>query len=114
VTLLGHILRAGVLLAAAIVLIGGGQYLLSEGSRPSAVYAMFRGEPADLLSVHGIVSDAMSGSARGLIQLGLLVLIATPIVRVVWSVIGFLRERDWIYVLFTIVVLGLLMFSLAA
>ncbi|MDA8243889.1 MAG: DUF1634 domain-containing protein, partial [Elusimicrobia bacterium] len=49
---------------------------------------------------------------RGLIQLGLLMLIATPIARVVFSVFGFLRERDWLYVAVTLVVLAILLYSL--
>ena len=51
-------------------------------------YRVFRGEPGDLRSISGIVSDARSLGGRGLIQLGLLLLIATPIARVVFSVVG--------------------------
>jgi uncharacterized membrane protein len=75
---------------------------------------VFRGEPADLRSIRGILTEAADGSGRGLIQLGLLILIGTPIVRVLCSVAGFARERDWIYVAITIVVLGLLAYSLFA
>ena len=60
------------------------------------------------------MSDARSLSGRGLIQLGLLFLIATPIARVVFSVVGFLRQRDWTYVGITLVVLALLSYSLAS
>jgi uncharacterized membrane protein len=45
-------------------------------------------------------------------QLGLLVLIATPITRVAFSVFAFFYERDWKYVVFTLIVLGLLLYSL--
>ena len=51
---------------------------------------------------------------RGLIQLGLLLLIATPIARVVFSVAGFARQRDWLYVAITLIVLTLLGYSLLA
>ena len=77
-------------------------------------YHVFRGEPPDLRSVRGIVSDARSLSGRGLIQRGLLVLIATPIARVVFSIVGFLRQRDWTYVVISLVVLALLSYSLAS
>ena len=110
-TLLGHVLRAGVLVAATVVLSGGVVYLLRHGYGVPE-YRVFRGEPGDLRSVRGIVSEARSLSGRGLIQLGLLLLIATPIARVVFSVAGFLRQRNWMYVVITLLVLTLLAYSL--
>ena len=62
----------------------------------------------------GIVAEAKTLGGRGLVQLGLLLLIATPIARVVFSVIGFARQRDWLYVLITLTVLTLLTCSLAS
>ena len=50
---------------------------------------------------------------RSLIQFGLLLLIATPIARVAFSVIAFAVERDRLYVAFTIVVLMVLVWSLS-
>ena len=112
-SLLGHVLRAGVLVAATVVVCGGVVYLVRHGQSVPE-YHIFRGEPADLRSVRGIVSDARSLSGRGLIQLGLLLLIATPIARVMFSVVGFLRQRNWIYVAMTLVVLLLLAYSLTS
>jgi uncharacterized membrane protein len=56
--LLGIVLRAGVLMSAAVVLFGGALYLLRQGSQ-SAAYGVFRGEPADLRSVTAIIGDAV-------------------------------------------------------
>ena len=110
---LAHVLRAGVLLAAVIVAFGGVVFLASHGlERPS--YHVFRGEPIPLRSIRGIVDAALQLSGRGLVQLGLLLLIATPIARVVFSVVGFLRQRDWLYVAITLSVLALLGYSLLA
>ncbi len=75
-------------------------------------YSAFRGEPGALRSIDGIVAEALHLSGRGLIQLGLLVLIATPIARVIFSVVGFIRQRDWLYTAITVVVLALLGYSL--
>ncbi len=47
-----------------------------------------------------------------MIQLGLLLLIATPIARVAFSVVGFAIERDRMYVVFTLIVLAILLYSL--
>jgi uncharacterized membrane protein len=109
-SLLGNVLRAGVLISAAIAAWGGIVYL-SDHAVIMPDYHVFRGEPEDLRSVSGIISDAKALNGRGLIQFGVLVLIATPIARVVFSVMGFARQRDWLYVVVTLVVLVLLVYS---
>ena len=105
------LLRAGVLLAAAVVLLGGILYVAHSGHRP-ANYHVFHGQPKDLRTLGGVIHDAISGSATGIIELGLLVLILTPIARVVFSVVAFVRERDVLYVVMTLVVLCVLLYSL--
>jgi uncharacterized membrane protein len=86
--------------------------LLRHGSS-APNYAVFRGEPVDLRTVSGIVRDAFSLRTRGIIQLGLVLLIATPVARVAFSVLAFALERDWLYVVVTLIVLGVLIYSLA-
>src|ERR1700758_4913747 len=86
--IIGTLLRAGVTLAAAVVLVGGLLYLAHHGREP-ADYRVFRGEPTDLRRVAGIVRDAFALNSRGIIQLGILLLIATPIARVAFAVFAF-------------------------
>jgi uncharacterized membrane protein len=105
------LLRSGVLLAASLVFIGGIVYL-SRHNFPAINYRVFQGEPEELRTVSGILREAGKFHGRGLIQLGLLVLIATPVARVLFSVFAFLYERDWTYVAVTIIVLALLCYSL--
>ena len=108
---MGILLRAGVIAAAVLVLIGGAIYLARHsGAVPD--YHAFRGEPTELRTISGIFQQALGGHGRGLIQMGLLILIATPIARVAFSVLVFLYQRDWIYVVVTLIVLGLLGYSL--
>ncbi len=103
----GKLLRFGVILAAAWVLAGGIHYAIQyRGAKPD--YRAFHGEPADLRYTHEIVQEALQLNARAVIQFGLLLLIATPIARVAFSVIGFALEKDWMYVGITLVVLTLL------
>jgi uncharacterized membrane protein len=110
-TVVGNLLRIGVSLAALVVLIGGIIYLLRHGgSAPE--FHVFRGEPPDLRSPTGIVHSALGWNGRGIIQLGLLLLIATPVARVLFSIWGFARERDRMYVAFTVIVFSILMYSL--
>lgn len=107
---IGRLLRFGVILAAAWVLAGGIYYLIQlRGAKPD--YKVFHGEPADLRYTNEIVQEALQLNARGVIQFGLLLLIATPIARVAFSVIGFALEKDWMYVGITLVVLTLLIYT---
>jgi uncharacterized membrane protein len=108
----GSLLRWGVVAAAALVALGGIVYLLRYGGVAPSV-GTFHGEPEDLRRPAGIVRAALAGRGRGLIQLGLLVLIATPIARVAFSLFAFARQRDRLYVAITAVVLALLLVGLA-
>jgi uncharacterized membrane protein len=109
---IGQLLRLGVTLSAAVVVLGGMVYLVRHGMEPPT-YGVFRGEPSDLRNVEGIVGQVQVGRGRGIIQLGLLLLIATPVARVAFSVVAFALERDRLYVAITLIVLAVLLFSLA-
>ena len=109
--IIGNLLRGGVLLAAGVTLIGGILYLLHyANSLPE--YRIFRGEPADLRSITGVFHDLMALKSRGMIQLGLLLLIATPVARVAFSLVAFAIKRDFLYVVVTCIVFTLLMYSI--
>jgi len=88
-TIMGNLLRTGVLLAAAVVAVGGVWYL--AGNPPA-------GNPA----------------AVKLIWIGLGILVATPVARVVFSVAAFALAGDRIYVAITLIVLLVLLYSIAA
>jgi uncharacterized membrane protein len=109
--IVGRLLRIGVSTAAAIVLAGGVLYLVRHGGEQPNL-AVFRGEPRALRSVHGILIAATSMSAQGIIQLGVLVLVCTPIARVIFTVVAFARARDYTYVAVALAVLTVLLFSL--
>jgi len=108
---IGHLLRAGVLLSAFVVTIGAAIYLVRHGGSPVA-FQVFRGEPADLRSMRGTIHDMLALGGRGIIQFGLLLLIATPVARVAFSIYGFARERDHMYVAFTTIVFLILLYSM--
>jgi uncharacterized membrane protein len=110
---LGKLLRWGVLLAALVVF-GGGVWFLVESHDVAQNYRTFRGEPAELRSVPDVVHQAVALRPLGVIQFGLLLLIATPVARVLFSVLGFVLERDWMYVVITLLVLGLLIYTLTS
>jgi len=110
--IIGNLLRAGVIISSLIVLIGGGLYLTRHGTE-APDYHIFHGEPSDLRSVLGIMKDLSTFSSRGMIQFGLLVLIATPVMRVFFTVVSFTIQRDRVYVGVTLIVLAVLLFSLS-
>ncbi len=110
---IGNLLRVGVLTAALVTTAGGILYLAAHHGDPPPDLSHFgTGAPEELRSPSGVVRDTLAGSRRGLIQLGLLLLIATPVARVVFSVFAFYRQRDYGYVAVTVIVLAVLLFSI--
>jgi len=109
--MIGRLLAFGLALAASVVLIGAAVYLFRHGGEKPD-YRVFRGEPADLRTIPGILGDARQLSGRGIIQLGLLLLLATPVARVALSIFAFAAQRDTLYVMVTLVVLTLLLYSI--
>jgi uncharacterized membrane protein len=111
--MLGNLLRVGVLTAALVVTVGGIAYLIRHGEEliDERIF-QFHGEPGSLKSPVGTVKEAVALHSRGVIQLGLLLLIATPVARVILSVFAFARQRDFTYVVITLIVLAVLLYSL--
>ena len=93
-----------------VVLTGGLLYLAKYGTTIPDHHA-FLGEPLDLCHVRGILCDAYLRHPRGIIQLGLITLIATPILRVALSAFVFVKERDFTYLTVSLIVLLFLLYS---
>lgn len=110
--IIGNLLRTGVLTAAAIVLAGAGLYL-AQHHADHVNYHSFVALPASLRNVVGIVRSAATLNSEGLMQFGLLLLIATPVARVIMAVVGFAMEKDKLYVVVSLIVLAVLLASLA-
>ncbi len=107
----GNLLRVGVGLAASVVLVGGLLYLVRHGAA-TPHYRVFEGKQSTLRSLGGIVTEALHRRSPAIIQVGLVLLILTPIARVAFSLFAFARQRDRVYVLVTAIVLVLLVYSL--
>jgi len=87
--LVGQILRIGVILASSILILGGIFYLIVHGQDTVPNYRDFVGEGNSNTTITGIISGAFSRNIPQVIQLGVLLLICTPIVRVIGSLFGF-------------------------
>jgi uncharacterized membrane protein len=108
---LANMLRTGVLVSGFVVIIGGIIYLMRYGASVPE-YDTFRGVPPELMTISGIAKDLVKFHVRTIIQMGLLLLIFTPILRVLFSAYQFARERDWVYIGTTLLVLTMLLFGL--
>jgi uncharacterized membrane protein len=110
---IGKLLRTCVIVTSVVVIVGAVRFL--PGAFHTTVsYGTFHGEPAAFRSVVGILRDAVTGDGRAIVEAGMLLLVLTPILRVAFSAFAFLHEKDYLYVGLTLVVLGLLLFSLLA
>lgn len=107
---MGALLRLGVIIAAIVVLAGGVLYLIQHGTE-RADYRQFH-ESTSVRSVGEIMRGTRTGDSRGIMEFGLLLLVLTPVARIVLSAIGFTVQRDWMYTVITLIVLGALIFSL--
>ncbi len=105
------LLRIGVICASALVLAGGILYLAQHGN-VSPHSQTFQGEPSYLRTPSGVLISAARLDSRGIIQLGLLLLVLTPVARVAFSVAAFALQRDRLYVCVTLFVLGVLLYNL--
>ena len=105
---IGALLRVGVLASIAVAILGMALYLGRHGKHV-ADFRVFHGQPFDLRAAAGIVRAAFGGDRAAVIQLGVVILIATPVARVLLSLLVFARERDATYVVVTAIVLIVLL-----
>ena len=109
--IIGNILRIAVIISALFVIAGAVIYLWHHGlEKPD--YSVFAGVPKNLHGLKETIEDAWKIKGLGLIQLGLLLLILTPVARVAYSVFAFFIQRDYMYVVFTLIVLTVLVLSI--
>lgn len=109
--IIGWILRAGVIISMLIVFIGGIFFLYRHGqSIPD--YSKFTGVPGFIRNINGIIDGIIHLRGQAIIQFGIVLLIATPIIRVAFSAIGFILEKDYLYTAITLVVLLIILSSM--
>ncbi len=105
------ILRTGVLVSAVLLVTGG---ILFAFQHPGTVFSFksFAGEPERLRHLSPVFREALQFRSRAVIQLGVIILISTPVLRVIFSFIEFLIRRDWIFLFITAIVICTLFYSL--
>jgi uncharacterized membrane protein len=108
---IAKVLHGGVLFSATLVAVGGVIYL-TQRHADTVNYDTFRAEPGDLRTLKGIIASAAHLQTDAIIQLGLVILIATPVARVALATLGFYLQGDHLYVSVSVLVLAILIFSL--
>ena len=109
--LIGRLLQIGVALAAIVTIIGGILLLIQHGSaRPE--FSEFHGQPDYLTSLGGVARGVLEFRSESIVQLGIVLLIATPVARVAFTLVAFILQRDRVYVIVTMIVLSLLAYGL--
>jgi uncharacterized membrane protein len=109
--LLGRVLRAGTVISICVVFFGGIVYLHRHGNS-IADYKEFKGIPDFVQHAGSLIKSAFMLKGQAIIQLGIILLIATPILRVIFSTIGFVLERDYMYVGISLLVLFIIFLSM--
>jgi len=109
--IMGRLLQFGVFLASLVVAVGGVLYVRSR-AHDGVDYRTFVSRLVDLHHLGGLIPRAFRGNATAIIETGVLLLIATPIARVVFAAVAFAAERDRLYVAISLFVLAVLMFGL--
>jgi uncharacterized membrane protein len=105
---MGRLLQFGVLLASFVMLVGGVLYVRAHHDG-TPDYRVFKSEPQGLRHIGGVVRGVAAGDSAAIIQLAVLLLIATPVARVVFALIAFGIERDRLYIGVSAVVLAVLL-----
>ncbi|WP_316826173.1 DUF1634 domain-containing protein [Pedobacter miscanthi] len=109
--IVGKLLRFGVITASLVVLLGGILFLAQNGTQARPDYHLFKGEESNFITFEGIFMGLFTFKPMAIIQFGVLLLIITPIMRIVFSLFAFILEKDKLYVVITLIVLAIIMIS---
>lgn len=110
--ILGTLLRVGVIISVSVVLIGGFIYLFFNHGQ-TVDYREFNPGKSGYASIASILAGVKVLDGAAIVQFGTLLLIFTPVARVVFSVFSFLIERDYLYVMIGLFVLCIILYSLS-
>jgi uncharacterized membrane protein len=110
-TFLSVVLRISLLIALITVIVGGALFLYRHG-HDIPQYRIFHGEPRDLRGIHGIVVDVLKDRSVGITQLGILLIVATPLLRVIACLLLFGVQGDSLFVIVALIVFVALIYSL--
>nr|WP_314498123.1 DUF1634 domain-containing protein [uncultured Chryseobacterium sp.] len=106
----GNLLRLGVILSVIISLVGFVK-LFTEGFKMPRKYKLLEMGTSSEKVWSQFWETLCKGEGMAIIQLGILILIFTPLMRIIFALIGYLKEKDYLYVLISSIVLAIMAVS---
>ena len=106
----GNLLRLGVILAVITSLIGFVKLFMEGFKMPRKYKLLDMGTSSEKVWSH-FWETLCKGEGMAIIQLGILMLIFTPLMRIIFALIGYLKEKDYLYVLISSIVLIIMVIS---
>ena len=111
--IIGNLLRYGVWTALSVAAIGGIVYLLHHGQEIED-YSVFQENDKNIFEVIASIYDGVvQGKGVSIIFFGIILLFLTPVFRVLLSLFSFLIEKDYLYVVITTIVIGIIILSIS-
>ncbi|ABQ06334.1 DUF1634 domain-containing protein [Flavobacterium johnsoniae] len=112
-TIIGNLLRYGVWISLSVAFIGGIVYLMHHGSEIED-YSVFKENDRNIFEVIStVVNGAIDGRGEFLIFFGIILLFLTPVFRVLLSLFSFMLEKDYLYVVITLIVILIIITSIS-
>lgn len=109
----GNLLRLGVVLSVTISLVGFIKLFLEGFTMPKKYSMLDLGDTSEQVWTK-FWESLIKGEGMAIIQLGILILIFTPLMRIIFALIGYLKEKDYIYVVISSIVLAIMTISFFA
>jgi len=106
--IVGNLLRYGVLLALITGATGGVLYLMHHGQEQVHYTEFIESDKSIGQLFNEMIAGLKNGSARSVIFLGVIILFLTPPLRLVLSLFSFLLEKDYLYMVITLIVIIIL------
>ena len=103
----GNLLRLGVILSVITSLIGFVKLFMEGFQMPRKYKLLDMGTSSEKVWSH-FWETLCKGDGMAIIQLGILMLIFTPLMRIIFALIGYLKEKDYVYVVISSIVLAIM------
>lgn len=103
---LAMVLTAGTSIALALALAGVALFLVKGQKDPIDLHTFGKGVGSGFRGIRTVFKDALTGDPMGVMQVSVLVLVATPVARVIFAMLAFAIKRDWMYTLIAFIVLA--------
>lgn len=112
-SIIGNVLRYGVWTALSVAGIGGIILFFNKGNETVNFTNFVEKDDNIITVVQNILAGVGQGNGESIIFLGILLLFLTPILRIFLSLLSFFLEKDWLYVFITLIVIGIIVFSVS-